>query len=82
MPQLPRLAKALCLSGAVIGLSLAPTALADDSPAADSTAAVERIAVGQEAPDFTLTSSADETYSLSDLRGEKNLLMIFFRGTW
>lgn len=42
----------------------------------------ERVEEGQEAPAFTLESSAGESHSLSDLRGEKNLVVIFFRGTW
>lgn len=42
----------------------------------------ERISVGQEAPAFSLTSSDGKTYSLADLRGEKDLVLVFFRGTW
>ncbi len=42
----------------------------------------ERIEVGQEAPGFTLTSSDGETYSLAELHGEKDLVLVFFRGSW
>lgn len=69
-----------------VGLAAAAvvTVLTPQPAAADDTAAAtpERIAVGQEAPEFSLTGSDGETYSSSSLRGEKNLLMIFFRGTW
>lgn len=41
-----------------------------------------RPAVGEEAPDFTLTSSDGETLTLSAMRGEKKVLLVFFRGTW
>ncbi len=41
-----------------------------------------RVAVGDEAIDFTMQSIDGETYSLADLRGEKTAIVIFFRGTW
>lgn len=41
-----------------------------------------RVAVGDEAVDFSLESIEGETYRLADLRGEKNAIIIFFRGTW
>jgi len=52
---------------------LAAPAAADQAP---------RIEVGQEAPAFSLPGSDGETYTLGDLRGEKDLVLIFFRGTW
>ncbi len=41
-----------------------------------------RVAVGDEAIDFTMQSIDGETYSLADLRGENTAILIFFRGTW
>ena len=41
-----------------------------------------RVAVGDEAIGFTMSSIDGETYSLADLRGEKTAILIFFRGTW
>lgn len=41
-----------------------------------------RVAVGDEAIDFSMESIDGETYSLSGLRGEKTAVVIFFRGTW
>lgn len=41
------------------------------------------IAVGDEAPDFTLSDSSGKTYKLSDFRGEKPVVLEFFRsGGW
>jgi peroxiredoxin len=36
------------------------------------------VAVGQEAPDFTLTNQFGEKVTLSDFRGEKNVLLMFY----
>ncbi len=36
------------------------------------------VEVGQEAPDFTLTSQSGEKVSLSDYRGNKNVVLMFF----
>lgn len=38
--------------------------------------------VGDPAPEFTLESSAGESYSLSAEQGENKVLVVFFRGTW
>lgn len=38
--------------------------------------------IGDQAPDFTLVSSGGENVTLSSLRGQKKVLLIFFRGTW
>ncbi|GAC1417738.1 MAG: peroxiredoxin [Actinomycetota bacterium] len=34
--------------------------------------------IGQEAPDFELRSTSGETVKLSDLRGKKNVLLVFY----
>ena len=41
-----------------------------------------RVAVGQEAPDFTLPAASGGEHTLSALRGEKNVILLFFRGSW
>ncbi len=38
--------------------------------------------LGSVAPDFTLETASGTSYSLSQLSGEKNALIVFFRGTW
>ena len=36
------------------------------------------IQVGQDAPDFTLKNQSGEDVSLSDFRGEKNVVLVFY----
>ncbi len=43
---------------------------------------LERIQVGEPAPDFTLASFDGEPVTLSDYRGEANVLLVFYRGHW
>jgi hypothetical protein len=43
---------------------------------------IERVAVGSVAPDFSLRTLAGETVTLSDFRGEKNVILVFYRGHW
>ena len=49
-----------------------------DLPPAD----LERVLAGSPAPDFTALSSAGEPITLSDYRGEKNVILFFYRGHW
>ncbi len=41
-----------------------------------------RVAVGDIAPDFSLLSYAGTVTTLSDFRGEKNVVLVFYRGHW
>ena len=59
----------MAMLGPVDGHDLPPTDL-------------ERVQVGDEAPDFTLASLAGPNVSLSDYRGEKNVVLVFYRGHW
>ena len=43
---------------------------------------LERVQAGQMAPDFTLASLAGPPVTLSDFRGEKNVVLVFYRGHW
>ncbi len=61
---------------AVAAMFCAVTSQADDAKE------MARVEVGQEAPDFTLPDPAGTDFTLSALRGEKNVLMVFFRGAW
>ena len=40
------------------------------------------IKVGQPAPDFTLKSHLNTEVSLSDFRGKKNVVIVFFPLAW
>ena len=41
-----------------------------------------RVAVGTVAPDFTLETMDPGTVTLSQFRGKKNVLLVFYRGHW
>ena len=43
---------------------------------------VARVTVGDQAIGFKMQSIDGETFRLSDLRGEKAVILIFFRGAW
>jgi hypothetical protein len=43
---------------------------------------LERIKVGDVAPDFSLASLAGPVVTLSDFRGAKNVILVFYRGYW
>ena len=43
---------------------------------------LDRVAVGGEAPDFALASLTGDTVTLSEFRGSKNVVLVFYRGHW
>ncbi len=43
---------------------------------------LDRVQVGDEAPDFSLQSYAGQVVTLSDFRGEKDVVLVFYRGHW
>lgn len=43
---------------------------------------LDRVQVGDTAPDFALESYDDGVVALSDFRGEKDVVLVFFRGHW
>ena len=47
-------------------------------PAAD----LNRVRVGQQAPDFTLEAAGGRPITLSDYRGRKRVVLVFYRGQW
>jgi peroxiredoxin (alkyl hydroperoxide reductase subunit C) len=48
------------------------------SPPAD----LGRVKVGDPAPDFTLEALDGRFFTLSDYRGKKNIILVFYRGWW
>jgi len=58
----------------LFALAMATTA-AEEAPA-------ERVAVGDEAPGFTLPEVDGTEHTLAELRGEKRAVLVFFRGAW
>ena len=43
---------------------------------------IDRVFAGQMAPDFSATSLEGPIVTLSQLRGEKNVVLFFYRGHW
>jgi len=41
-----------------------------------------RVTVGSIAPDFTLDALAGPPITLSEYRGKKNIILVFYRGYW
>jgi peroxiredoxin (alkyl hydroperoxide reductase subunit C) len=39
---------------------------------------VQRLQIGEEAPDFTLPATGGKEVSLSKYRGDKNVLLVFY----
>lgn len=43
---------------------------------------LERVKVGDPAPDFTLEALAGRRITLSSYRGQQNVVLVFYRGHW
>lgn len=43
---------------------------------------IGRVALGTPAPDFSLESLSGDTLTLSDFRGRKDVILVFYRGHW
>ena len=43
---------------------------------------LERVNVGETAPDFTLENLDGNRISLSEFRGKKNVILVFYQGHW
>ena len=68
---------ALLILRAPVGAQLGPKDGADLAPTD-----LNRIKVGQAAPDFTLEAADGKLITLSDFRGKKNVVLVFYRGYW
>jgi cytochrome oxidase Cu insertion factor (SCO1/SenC/PrrC family) len=65
----------------VVGVALGYTYAVRAGPAGmESTPAIEKVElkVGDVAPDFTLPSANGSPYTLSDYRGQKNVVLAFY----
>ena len=76
--------KAVCSFAIGIALTAATflSPVTTISAHADESIATQQVEVGQPAPDFTLPDPDGSDHSASGLRGEMNLLLVFFRGAW
>ncbi len=43
---------------------------------------LERVQVGDEAPDFSLLAYSGDILTLSDYRRKRNVILVFYRGHW
>jgi cytochrome oxidase Cu insertion factor (SCO1/SenC/PrrC family) len=43
---------------------------------------LNRVKVGEPAPDFTLEDGEGRPLTLSDFRGKKSVVLVFYRGRW
>jgi peroxiredoxin (alkyl hydroperoxide reductase subunit C) len=68
---------ALCLASSPALAQLGPKDGANLPPTD-----LDRIKVGQPAPDFTLENIDRKLVSLSDFRGKKSVVLVFYRGQW
>ena len=73
----------------VVAASCVTPALAQQRPALGPTEGremaatdIDRVAIGQRAPDFTLARMGGGTTTLSSFRGRKNVVLVFYRGFW
>ena len=64
------------------GLGLAQTKLGPKDAQALPPSDLNRVNVGDEAPDFTLEKEAGKPVTLSEYRGQKTVVLVFYRGYW
>lgn len=71
---------AMCLVGSVEAQVVAKLGPVDSAglPALDTL----RVAIGTVAPDFTLEAKDGGTITLSQFRGKKTVVLVFYRGHW
>lgn len=73
----------LCaLLAAVLLAGAAATELGPKDGAGLPPTEVERVKVGDQAPDFTLENMDGRRITLSSYRGKKNVVLVFYRGYW
>jgi len=49
---------------------------------AEEESASASVSVGQPAPDLELADAEGRLHRLSELKGKKNVVLVFFRGAW
>jgi cytochrome oxidase Cu insertion factor (SCO1/SenC/PrrC family) len=75
----------LVLASALIFSLLGAPALAQQLPKEEANLSpmdLNRVKVGEPAPDFTLEDSDGKNVTLSEHRGKKNVVLVFYRGHW
>jgi hypothetical protein len=72
----------LLMWGATVWADQVGTALGPRDGTGPPPTDLERVAVGSLAPDFSLESKDGAAVTLSDFRGRKNVVLVFYRGHW
>ncbi|MCP3961136.1 MAG: redoxin domain-containing protein [bacterium] len=70
------------LTMVVLTMTVAPAGLRAEEPVKQKAKTKAQIVVGDIAPDFTLPDPDGTAQTLSDLRGLRNILLVFNRGSW
>ena len=60
----------------------APSSLSPDLSKVDAFSFLDPIPVGKSAPDFTAQTAEGKTIHLSDFKGKKNVVMVFYQGSF
>jgi len=60
----------------VLACATAPPAVCGEAAGAPG------VEIGAVAPDFTLPDPSGVAHHLAEMRGKKNVVLVFFRGTW
>ena len=71
---------ALVLAGLMSTAAFAQ--LGPKEPTTQPATDLNRVKVGQPALDFTLEDSDGKAITLSDFRGKKSVVLVFYRGYW
>lgn len=80
--RLVGLVMALVISGAAMATAQVGAGLGPKDGGGFSPTDLSRVAVGGQAPDFTLESKDALTVTLSSFRGHKDVVLVFYRGHW
>jgi cytochrome oxidase Cu insertion factor (SCO1/SenC/PrrC family) len=64
------------------GIALSSSIHAAEPKAADGAKRVGPVAVGDVAPEFTLTDQNGRSHSLATERGKRPVILVFYRGYW
>jgi cytochrome oxidase Cu insertion factor (SCO1/SenC/PrrC family) len=81
LPAVAAWAAVAMFAVATVEAQVAPT-LGPKDGAGLSPLDTARVAVGTPAPDFTLEAKDGGTVTLSQFRGKKEVVLVFYRGHW
>lgn len=72
----------LCLAGLRAAHAQGTPPLGPKDGPTDPPTDLDRVKVGDVAPDFTLEALDGRRLTLSSYRGQKNVVLVFYRGHW